>query len=103
MGRNNDIFLEETRTEVRVIFPDFVLRKGSSIKIRGKSFKETKNYFEREFPSTGINICTANLRTLNIEEKEYHPNEIKCKYVALSLQQQGQMLFVPLLHTLKNE
>lgn len=74
------------------------IKKYSGLLIYGTALEILENVFEQPIRSSYINIFKSNLIKKQ-ETKFYCINDIKCKLVMIS-QNQNQFIFIPLIHTL---
>lgn len=71
--------------------------------IHGKKLTFKEEYFTISFSSAQLLISKGNIRNVEPQITEHTPSNILCKLVSVPLKDHGDMLFVPLVHTLDNE
>lgn len=73
-------------------------QKNGSIDIYGSHLKQIGTFFRKPFLSTRLNIYSSNCKESS--PQYYKTDDIKCKMVAIPINQSGETAFIPLLHTL---
>lgn len=75
-------------------------QRASTIVIEGKRLMDPTVAFDNPCDSTGLNVCLGLVTSLWGPNIHVDASEIKCKLAAIQVDEEGQHLFVPLVHTL---
>lgn len=71
----------------------------NNISIIARSFKNQKDFFEKPFKSSYLNIYTVD-GELNSDEEIFQVEDVKCKLV--NVKNKKENVFIPLIHTFRN-